>query len=109
VRLSVLGPAVSWHQDASPSQVESYVGCTSRIVVRAQDCSRSPPPACRGVYEVYIRPLSLPQRAQVMSMLPCLCILQSLEKKKAKGSIGMAGAGARALPGARVTRLGVGA
>jgi hypothetical protein len=74
VRFSVLAPAVSWHEEASPSQVVSYVGCTSRIVVRAQDCSRSPAPACSGMYQVYIGPLSLPQRAEVMCMLPCQCM-----------------------------------
>jgi len=68
VKIKVLQPDVSWTPDPAPNQVVSYVGCTSRIVVRARDCSSSRAPACSGEYRVFIRSLSLPDAAQVLAL-----------------------------------------
>jgi hypothetical protein len=64
--IRVLGPAIEWVPDIAPNELEAFVGCTVRFVVRAQDCSRSRAPStwmamgsshqerCSGSYDVNI-------------------------------------------------------
>jgi len=54
VTIHVMRPALSWVLDGSPNEFVSYVGCTSRVAIRVQDCSLASAPACRGRYLLYI-------------------------------------------------------
>ena len=66
VNVRVLTPDISLAPDLAPSEILSYVGCTSRFHVRARDCSRAGglDSACLGYYPVAIRANgSLPEGA----------------------------------------------
>jgi hypothetical protein len=77
VIIRVLGPAIEWVPDIAPNELEAFVGCTVRFVVRAQDCSRSRAPStwmatgssphterCLGNYDVNIESVgALPEGA----------------------------------------------